>query len=478
MLRKKKEKILKQNPARSFVPNGKIEQFIELVGTGTFISVISAGNGVGKTAAGSNIVTNICYGKQNEWFDYPIFNNFPFPKHGRIVSNTKTIEETIVGGQKELERWLPEGRYTAIKGGKTYNSKFTTDTGFAFDVMTYEQDVQEFESKTLGWVWFDEPPPRAIFKATVARMRRGGIIFITDTPLMNAAWMYDEIITKPEPGQRDFVEADIEDNCIEHGVRGILEHSNIEKMIAEYDEDEREARIHGRFQHLVGRVFKKFNPKVHVIKPFTIKKSDFVVWEHLDQHTRNPDAVVWIAVDRKGTKFIINELYGSYTTGELATKINKKSEDYRIERRLMDPSGFVENQHEENPTESTFAAKLYALGLDYEPATKNRTAADRRIKDAIDYEERGGEIVVAPELYVFDICKRTIYEFEHLQWDDFTGKAAERKDPREKPMDKDDHMLEGIGRILIQEPEFTRYVPEQTYQHIGVKTEKSMDPFA
>ena len=473
-----KKKIEINNPARSFVPNGKVEQFIKLIGNNTFISVISAGNGVGKTAAGSNIVVNLCYGKQNEWFDYPIFKDFPFPKYGRIVSNTKTIEETIVGGQKELQRWLPRGRYSESKGGKQYISQFKTDTGFAFDVMTYEQDPQEFESKTLGWAWFDEPPPRSIFKATVARMRRGGIIFITDTPLNNAAWMYDEIITKPEPGQRDFVEADIEDNCKTHGVRGILDHHYIEKIINEYDEDEREARIHGRFQHLIGRVFKKFNRKIHVIKPFAIKKEDFVVWESLDPHPRNPDAVIWVATDRKGNKFVVNELYGRYTTSELSERVKKKSENYRVEKRIADPSAFVENQHDEDPQAATLAGKLEKLGLEYEKGTKDREGADRRIRDALDYEIKGEDIIIPPELYIFDTCERLIWELEHYQWDDWRGKAAERKSPKEKPMDKDDHAIECLGRILIQEPEFTRYVKESYSTHTGVKTDKDFDPFA
>ena len=62
------------------------------------------------------------------------------------------------------------------------------------DLMSYEQDTKEFEAVDLGFAWFDEPPPESIYKATVARMRRGGIIFITATPLTGSAWLYDHIV--------------------------------------------------------------------------------------------------------------------------------------------------------------------------------------------------------------------------------------------------------------------------------------------
>ena len=345
--------------------------------------------------------------------------------------------------------------------------------------MTYEQSVKEFESAPLGWCWFDEPPPLAIFKATVARMRMGGIIFITATPLMGSAWMYDHIMTYKgdKQGQRAFVQADIEDNCIEHGIRGRLKHKDIERMVAEYDEEDKQARIHGRFHHLVGIVFKNFNRKVHIIKPFDVTRKDYMVLEALDPHPRNPDAVMWLAMDSKGTKFVVDELYGTFLTGELTRRIHVKADRYRVEMRLIDPSAFDEDKHKEKPTDQTLAAKLWDLDLEYERATKNRVRADRRIKDALDYEMKGENLIVAPELYIFDTCKRTIWELEHLVWDEWRGTAAERKSPKEKPVDKDDHQVENLGRLLVQEPGFI-LMPKTGKAITGVKTRESLDPFA
>ena len=193
----------RNNRYKYYVPNSKCEEFIELVGTGeTFVSLFSAGNGVGKSANGANIVANIVFGKSNNWFAYPLFEKWPYRKRGRIVSDPTTIQGVII---PELKKWFPVDRYTTNKGGKNFEAQWQTDTGWLIDLMTYEQDAKEFESATLGFCWFDEPPPSAIYKATVARMRKGGIIFITATPLTGSAWMYDTLVTAAQRNHNDQV---------------------------------------------------------------------------------------------------------------------------------------------------------------------------------------------------------------------------------------------------------------------------------
>lgn len=444
---------------RYYEPNGKCEEFIKAVGDGqNFIVLFSAANGVGKTAAGANVVANLIWGKdgKNKYFEYPLYKHFPFPMKGRIISDPKNVEANLIPTLKE---WMPEGRYTCKKGGKSYDSIWETDNGWEFDVMSYEQDPKEFESSTLGWAWFDEPPPESVFKATVARMRKGGIIFITETPLY-AAWLYDHVIANPDQsvlkGQRTYIEADVEAACKEHGIRGHLEHDHIQRIIGEYSEEEKQARIYGKFQHLVGMRFKQFNRNIHVIKPFDISKQNFSVYEALDPHPRNNDMVNWIAVDDKGRKIVVNELWVKCQGGteELAERIKNKADNYRIEKRVIDQSAFIEDQH----TQQSLAKNLAGLGLSYEPASKNRDASDRRIEDALTYTKvKVGdheEFLKFPELYIFDTCVHTIWEMEHYSWDEWKGRTAENRDAKEKTKDKDDHSIENVGRVLFMEPEF------------------------
>jgi phage terminase large subunit-like protein len=464
---------LEEQGFKFYEPNGKCEEFIAAVGSGEyFIVYISAANGVGKTAAGANVVANIVFESENEYFDHPLYKKFPFPNRGRIASDPKNVDNIV----KTLKEWMPAGQYESKKAGKSYDSKWwigeEKHPEWEWDIMTYEQDAKEYEGDTLGWAWFDEPPPEAIFKATVARMRKGGIIFITATPLMGSAWMYDKLTggeTEVEGlnGEKiirkiKHIEADVEAACKQHGVRGHLEHAHIQQMIAEYDEDERWARAFGKFQHLAGIVFKGFTREVHVIAPFQIDRKNFCVYEMLDPHPRNNDAVMWVAIDRMGRKFVCNELWLKCRNGteELAQNIKGIAQQYRIVRRLADPSAFIEDQH----TQKSLASRLSDNGLSYLEASKARAASDRRIADAMAYTRLpNGEFIKAPEVFIFSTCTRTIYEIEHYRWSEWKGKVADERDRKEKPVDKDDHMIENLGRCLFQEPVFVPYVaaPQQ-----------------
>ena len=131
----------------------------------------------------------------------------------------------------------------------------------------------------------------------------------------------------------------------------------------------------------------------------------------------------------------------------------EKASNYRIVRRLADPSAFIEDQH----TNKSIASRLAGYDLNYLEASKARSASDKRIQDAMTFSRLpNGEFIKAPEIYVFDTCVRTIWEIEHYRWDEWTGRSAEKKNAKEKPVDKDDHMVENLGRCLIQEPKILR----------------------
>ncbi len=239
--KREKARRLLEEKYRYYEPSGKGEEFINAFASGDFFIVLySAANGVGKTATCANLLAHLFWPtKENPYFQGKLFKDFPFLKRGRIVSTPTNVEKNII---PELKDWFPLGKYTTTKGNKKFESVWHTDTGWDFDVMTYEQDAMEFEGVTLGWAWFDEPPPEAIFKATVARMRKGGIIFIGATPLAGSAYMYDSFAKgnytveskSEETGaimkyerKIAYIEADIESACREHGVRGHLRHQDI-----------------------------------------------------------------------------------------------------------------------------------------------------------------------------------------------------------------------------------------------------------
>ena len=426
----------------------------------------------GNTAAGALIITAICFGNiefdpfywtpamQKEfgeppksWFDYPLYNKFPFKKKGRIISDPTTIKEQIV---PELKKWFPTNRYvehwTTAKEGKNYECKFITDTGFEIDLMTTEQAPKEFESVSLGFCWIDEPCPHNIYMATIARGRLGMIIFLTMTPLSYSAWIKDEIFDKRDGKNIEYITATVWDNCVEmEGTRGILTKDNIEKMISQYPIDEREARIEGKFGHLLGRVHKKFDRRIHTIRPFSIKYDDFVVVMAHDTHPRVGDHISWVAIDRKGTKYVIDEMEITGLDHEMAANIKAKEVGWRVIDRLLDPSGWNEDKR---TLEKTFAERMYDEGIEYKPGSKHLNEGIRRTNTALDYEERGGILIRQPELYFFNTCEGHIKQFENYVWDEWQGRNVDSKDPKGQPKDKNDHYPENIHRILLENYQF------------------------
>lgn len=475
----------KQNAAKFYVPNGKAEEFITMVGSDkNFVSMFAAANGTGKSAAGVNILANIIYGPQNKYFEQPLYQKWPYIKRARIISDPTTIKTKIVS---ELKKWfpsndagkIPEATYEVGKEGKNYVSKFTTNTGWDIDIMSNEQDVKEFESVDIGIVWIDEPMPKDKFMATLARGRMGMVVIWTFTPLTYSAWIKDWMDEHVKGGDADYVEAEVEDNCKVHGVRGILEHSNIKRMSESFPEDEREARIFGKFGHLIGRVHKLFRRKVHVIRPFPVDERKFTTHKALDPHPRTPDHVLYLSVDSKGTKYVTGEIISEGGTRELFARMKafETAMHYRMSDRIIDPSAFNDDQHTD---EKSVGSMLFDLGENYIKGSKDLMAGIKRTNDALNYQMNEGKMIVPPELYIFDTCPVTIKQLEEYVWAEFRGTAKDEKKPNPRPKDRNDHMPENLHRLLLHEPSFIPYqIHKESWANgkTDLEVENALDPY-
>jgi len=477
--------------AKFFEPNGKAAEFVKMVGEKgeehPFVNMFIGANGVGKSAVGANIITNIVYGVQNKWFDYPLFQNFPYQnKRGRIISDPTTLKEKTI---PELKKWFPKGDASRIpeasfeerKGGKAYTQKFITNTGWEIDLMSTEQDLKEFESVDLSWVWIDEPMPHDRFNATIFRGRAGMVVFWTLTPLFHAGWIKDWLDEHSDGKYADSVEAEIEDNCIRHGERGLLKHRDIERMAAAVPEDEQEARVFGRFGHLVGRVHKKFKRKVHVVKAFTVNEKDFAVYKALDPHPRTADHALYLAVDRQNQWFVCGEIISEGTTKEFAMRMREyeKNAHFRLEGRLIDPSAYNNDRHND---EASVGLRLeeYEAGQ-YIRGSKDLHSGIKALDDALDYTIQNGEWIRRPKILFMDNCPVAIKQLEEYVWQNWVGRGADEKEPKAKPRDKDDHQVENLHRLCESRPIF---IPFKIGRNADVEinrraeeTEKLLDPY-
>ena len=272
------------------------------------VVVIAMGNGTGKTFGLGGILGAIMFGTANPLFQAPLYHNWPFPKSLRIVSTSKLVEDNSAI-QKSMKAQWPAGHWKQHRGsGKGYYSEGTTDTGWDWDVMTYNQAVDQQAGDTKGLIACSEPPPPGLMGELAARLRAGGKMIIEMTPLTAAAHikdMVDEGVLKAEDGTSVgkvvLVTGDIHENCMDHFEGGQLRHIDIERTVALWPIEEREFRKTGAFMHLAGLIYQNWSElnEIKVMPSYHEEMWDagkFNLVQVLDPHDRKPFAASWEAI--------------------------------------------------------------------------------------------------------------------------------------------------------------------------------------
>lgn len=340
-----KHRLRNEQKIRYFKPNGGQQRFIdEISRPGAFIVVNGSGNGGGKTYCLVALIASICWPKiAPECFGAEIFKDWKYPKRIRIVSTPKEVE-SIGSLQTTIEELFPKNRYEPLKKGKSYPSQFTTDTGFVIDLMTYEQDKAEMAGPNIGLICFNEPMPEALWKEGLARTRKGGLVVAAMTSLQDNPWVVDGILNKANGKDIRVIYSDVEENCKQHGKNGTLDHEQVEKILAQYDPDERESRKTGKPLIFSGRIFKTFDRNVHV-REFDIPASGVSHGMVVDPAIGKPLAIAWRFVDRAGVVHYYDESPdfdfqgakdANLTVTDYARLIKAKEEGRKMDSRILD----------------------------------------------------------------------------------------------------------------------------------------------
>ena len=429
-------------PLRFFKPNGAQSKFIEIIKKeDSEICVFPAGNWTGKTAAAIVALGAAIWPEQAEdsIFNCPLFKKWPFPKTARILTTPK--EMSLTGSiQKEIKRWFPIGKYKSEKMGKMYPSIFTAGD-WIIDTMTYDQALTEFEGGTIGLFILNEPPPEDIFDTCSRRMKFGGKILLPATPLTNAAWIWDRLVAQDGKTGIYVVYGRTEDNCIEHGVNGVIPHKAIENMSNKCaDDDERQACLEGTFMHLAGCIFKGFKREVHVIAEELVDLSDKEIYMVCDPAIGKPLFVIWAAIGSAGDITIYDEYpnfefnkakdpdWGCQQYAEMF-----KSKEFRIKGR---PIQRILDRHFGNTRRTlgglTLKQEFGNVGIDFMDSYSIADVSSEvetgilKVKDALRYNDKKPiDALNQPKLRVTDNCTNTIHALERWSRDAKSGKPKE-----------------------------------------------------
>lgn len=423
------------------------------------VYILSAANGIGKTTGIVNIIGNIIWGPQNGYFDFQLFKDWPYPKRIRIVSEPSQVKES---GPipTEIQKWWPRGRYEALKSGHPYPSEYRAG-GWIVEVMTYEQHPRQHEGANLGMVLFNEPPPAELWTPNISRLRAGGIAVVAMTPLTQAGWFFDEVVPRHD---RFIVYSDVEAACKEHGINGHLSHKDIERMISEYSEEEKEARIGGKAMYLKGLIFKTFYPNVHVLRENISVPYGAPVWNVVDPHSDKPFYSIWAFPDARGDVYIFDEwpnedFYRMHNCQLQIVDYKKifadKEQGLNIERRIIDRH-FADTPSAIN--KRTLRQELMAIGLNYQPSYKAEEEIETgilKVRQYLNYDTaKPLNSVNQPKLFINPKCVNTIKSLSKWSRDADTGKV------------KDDYKdgCDVVRYLLMDNPRIPTELPPVEYQ--------------
>ena len=454
------------------------------------ILLILGGNRSGKTEWGSIEAISHCLGYR-PWLapSHPLYKTYRQPlaltEHTPIKCRIfgEDLKKSI--GQvlwPKLERYIPKHEVVYIKRDNNTSIPIHIEFrgGSTIDMVSYDMDVDASESTDTDYAWFDEPPMRSLFIAVWRGLTdRQGLCRITATPLKEP-WLISEIFSQAWQVSRfaadsadDIVEQ--QSGAVKHNIEAFVWHTNanigfgltaqaVEELAEMLDPEERETRLGGTPRHYHGRVFKNFSRPAHVVinghldatRPYTF-------YETIDPHTRTRHAVGFWAVGQNGIPVKFDEIWEhqgkeACSAEELAQLIiNRRKATPAI--TICDPSWAFSTEN----NEISFIDKLEVASggrIACEKGSKNRDAANLAIKEALRV------VNDFPGLKLFDCCRRTIWEYENWVYEEpSNSRLADRRELPGRGIDKNDHFIEGDGRLLLLG---MRFIPEAAYFPSGM----------
>jgi hypothetical protein len=416
------------------------------------IRAVFGGNRSGKTEMGVNEARMHSTGEYPEW--YPETLRWNFPTRGRvIVTDYKKGAGEVL--EPKLKQWFGD-KIVKIERSMGNISKcyvqHVTGGLSTFDVMTHEQDTMQFEGWSGHWVWCDEPPPRDKYIASLRGLVDfDGRLWITATPI-SEPWLYDEIILNTARNAWH-IAVSIYDNPY-------LSEKAIKEFEVSLTPEEKEARIHGKFLHLSGRIYKEFDTGVHVIDKLPQGNENWPVYFVMDPADRRRQHGIWAKIDPFGTIYIFDELAKEGTIKETSREILfREKVRYNINPsdviRIIDPN-------KGNTPDAVTGLKLkqnYGLnGVYFMETDVNDDIALGHIavRERLHWDHtKPLDATNHPKLYfVLGTTKECVKQLLSYVWDEWKGSLRAGRAEKEKPKDINKDLPDCIRYLCVYNPHF------------------------
>lgn len=336
---------------------------------------------------------------------------------------------------------------------------------------SYKQNKMSQESSVWDWIHVDEPIPEGQWKAVSRGLAdRCGKGWFTCTPL-DQPWINRLFL----PNQRHEVSGSYEQRLKLEGfdaevttwmMTGSMDDNphNTEKAkaVALYavrdDPEQMACRRFGLPLAMSGMVYKEFQPAEHIYHApppgwtaMDIPPRNWTIRLAIDPHPRIPTAVLMCATSPGGFTYFFKEIFRDALIPDVCDEILAVTKGYYIQDSIIDPLAKTRDPRDDSCMMDTFTQK----GVWCVEATKAKFEGILEVRRLLRERNRSMPIV-----FFGAHLKRTLWEFDNWVYDPDTN----------KPVDKDDHMMENLYRLALTELEYV--TPDGNV----IKRKKEQDP--
>jgi len=432
-----------------------------------FVRVVLGANRSGKSVGGAceAIAHSLGYrpwlpeSHPDRTVSLPDGSPIPVPNVGRVLAQNyeHAIKQTIWG---KYEEWAPKHLIKKVH----YNQRqVPTQIDWANGSVTYfmsnDQKDMVFEGTNGHWFWVDEPCDYSKYVGLKRGLTDfGGHCWMTLTPLTQP-WIYNILVSRAGDDDDDSVllyKLSIWDNCIDNG--GHLSRAAINEFLKDLREEEMEARLHGNFLHLAGRVFKAWQPTTpYWVNPHPIPRT----WPRvcvIDPHKRKPCAVLWAAITPDDRLIVYRTLFDKNlpTISDVADRMKE------LEGWFKDSSGKYHPTPDTEPvmfriidtsskeTDATSGSSVYEAFANADiycalAHKRNAQAGYDAIHTALKVDTEWG----SPGIVVHNVCSELKHDFMNFCYEDWqTARMRDLKGEREDYRKYDDDFIDCLRYIF------------------------------
>lgn len=370
----------------------------------------------------------------------------------------------------EYVKWATVADVKDISYDNEKRRKITWKNKSYVEFMTYQQDVIAHAGAKFHVIHLDEEPTQGHYQQSMMRISvYKGRIICGMTAEKGVSWTKQHAFEPAEKGDPNFyaIKLSAYDNPI-------MTKEMISKIRATcLSKVEEKIRIDGEMVARGGSIFEQWvDDYPFVIEPFDIPEDGGMLVMAIDPHPQHPHMVSWVWIDiQHQTKEqfpIFNNLPYMFVCSELSEKCHGKKlaswieiKEKQIGRKhdmaICDPRGWQKSQEDENA--KSLVEQLNDYGIYPIMGSKKLTGGLVKLGECLELEydiimdvkTRKIETVRRdfPQMMIFEDMPIHRFELKNYRWQPPPmTRSGDSKDAPEKPVDKDDHGIENIRRIV------------------------------